>query len=41
LNEVSHVALDIGTLLGVLTYPVWSILIGRALLKSSETAGPR
>jgi len=41
LNEVSHVALDIGTLLGVLTYPVWSILTGRALLKSSETAEPR
>jgi len=41
LNEVSHAALDIGTLLGVLTYPVWQTLTGRAMLKTSEMVTPR
>jgi hypothetical protein len=35
LNIVSHVFIMLGTLLGVLTFPVWSILAGRKLLTSA------
>jgi len=33
-NIVAHIILLIGTVTGVTTYPVWSLLLGRKLLKS-------
>jgi hypothetical protein len=35
LNAWSHVALDIGSLLGVPTLPIWSILAGRAIARAA------
>src|SRR4051812_27271187 len=32
-NIVAHIILLVGTLTGVITYPIWSILLGRKLLK--------
>ncbi|WP_426671507.1 hypothetical protein ACPPVU_09740 [Mucilaginibacter sp. McL0603] len=32
-NNLLHLMLDIGTLMGVLTLPIWTILTGRKLLK--------
>jgi hypothetical protein len=32
-NTIIHIVFYIGTLLGVLTYPVWIILLGRTLLR--------
>ena len=33
-NTIIHLVFDIGTLLGVVTYPVWVILLGRQLLRT-------
>ena len=32
-NSIIHLVFYIGTLLGVITYPIWSILLGRQLLR--------
>jgi hypothetical protein len=40
LNGWSHIALDIGSLLGVLTLPFWSILAGRGLARAAVSASP-
>jgi hypothetical protein len=42
-NNLLHLMLDIGTLMGVLTLPIWTILTGRKLLKYNHEAinGPR
>jgi hypothetical protein len=34
-NAIVHVVLLIGTFMGVTTYPIWSILVGRKLLRAS------
>ncbi len=36
-NEIVHLVLFIGTALGVLTLPIWSILLGRRLLRAQNS----
>jgi hypothetical protein len=39
-NVVAHLVLLIGTLVGVTSYPIWSILLGRNLLKAENKPAP-
>ena len=36
-NHILHLILDIGTFMGVFTLPVWSILLGRRLLRERSS----
>jgi hypothetical protein len=40
LNAWSHLLLDIGTVLGVLTLPAWSILAGRGIARAAQSRRP-
>jgi len=33
-NAITHIVLLVGTFMGVVTYPIWTILLGRQLLRA-------